>query len=67
MTFFVVDHTTEELPLDDFAALYALAVVGGPSALAHARQVLYPNWQALASQALDRVSVFEVARSVVRH
>ena len=63
-TFFVMDHTTSELPLEDFAALYALAVVGGPSALAHARQSLYPNWQALASPALDRVSVFEVARSV---
>ena len=64
VTFANLVHVTIDLPLADFGALYALAVIGGPSALENARQAIYPDWKALQSPALDRILEFSVARFV---
>ena len=60
---FVMDSVTVVLPTSAFAALYALAKVGGPSALLSARDT-YPSWQPLKDPLLDSVTELGVKRCV---
>ena len=61
----VLDRVTLILPVSDYAALYAYAVVGGPGGI-EAGKKAYPGWSGiLTSGVLDRIPVFDVARSVL--